>query len=411
MINNFFAIIIILSGFYSLGVTENRLEDAAYIAVSLVVIMVLTQLVLTVFEYRFQDLIVLASVLVAVGLMMQFRISPDVALLQLKWCAIAYIASCVLVIFTPSYKRLADFKYSFAFLGLFAMLSPILFGVERNGSKLWLKLGSLTFQPAEVSKLMLAVFFAGYLAERHQLLSKAMRDIGPFSLPKLRYFGPVAMMWLISIVVLVLEKDLGSSLLFFSLFMILLYVATGKLIYPAIGGAMFALGSFASFLLFSHLRTRIDIWINPWSDPSGKGFQVIQSMIAFATGGLFGGGLGQGEAGVIPAVTTDFIFSAIGEETGMIGTIGIVLLFLLIISRGMRIAVETKNTFGKLLAVALTTSLGFQAFVIIAGVTKLAPLTGVTLPFISYGGSSLLANLLLIGLLVKITTENHEHEH
>lgn len=411
MFNNLIAIIIILSGFYSLGSAANNLEDASYIGISIVVLMILTQLVLTVFEYKSQDLIVLASVLVAIGLMTQFRIDPDKALLQLKWSAIAYIASCILVVFTPSYKRLADFKYSFAFLGLFSMLSPILFGVERNGSKLWLKLGTLTFQPAEISKLMLAVFFAGYLAERHQLLSKAMREVGPFSLPKLKYFGPVAMMWLISIVVLVLEKDLGSSLLFFSLFMVLLYVATGRLIYPALGGVMFAAGSLMSFLLFSHLRTRVDTWINPWSDPSGKGFQVIQSMIAFATGGLFGSGLGHGEASIIPAVSTDFIFSAIGEEMGMIGTIGVVLLFLLIISKGMRIAVQTGDTFGKLLAVALTTALGLQSIVIIAGVTKLAPLTGVTLPFVSYGGSSLLANLILIGLLIKIATENHEHEH
>lgn len=411
MINNIIATLAISLGFYSIGIADNSLDTTVYMAFSLITLMVLTQLALGAFNYKTKDLIVLASVLIAVGLMMQYRVNPDRALLQLRWVSVAYVASCALVVLSPSYKRLADYKYTFAFLGLLSILSPIFFGVERNGSKLWLQFGSFTFQPAELAKLMLAVFFAGYLAERHQLLAKVMHKVGPFSLPELRYFGPVALMWLISIAVLVLEKDLGSSLLFFSLFMVLLYVATGRFIYPALGAAMFAFGSLLSFLLFSHLRTRIDIWIDPWADPSGKGFQVIQSMIAFATGGLFGSGLGHGSASVIPAVSTDFIFSAIGEELGMTGTVGVLLIFLLIISKGLQIALDTDDIFGKLLAVALTTAFGFQAIVIVAGVTKLAPLTGVTLPLISYGGSSLLANMILIGLLIKIATENHEHQH
>lgn len=411
MINNLVASLIIFSGFYALGTTNGALDETTYISLSLVVLMILTQLALSYFEFQSKELFLLAAVLIAIGIMAQYSIDPEKALLQLRWVAISYIVAITFVLLYPNYKNLANYKYSFAFLGLFSMLSPVFFGVERNGSRLWLKIGSLTFQPAEVAKLMLAIFFAGYLAERYQLLSRVMRKIGPVPLPDLRYFGPIGLMWLISIAVLVLEKDLGSSLLFFSLFTVLLYTATGRLVYPVLGFVLFSAGGIASFFIFSHLRTRVDIWLNPWADPSGKGFQIIQSMIAFATGGFFGSGLGHGSASSIPAASTDFIFSAIGEELGLLGTIGVLLLFLLLISKGLRIALSTDDIFGKLLAVALTTSLGLQMIVIIAGVTKIAPLTGVTLPFVSYGGSSLLANLLLVALLVKISTEKNEFEH
>lgn len=412
MISSFLAGILILLGFFSAGIANNNLSSALFVGASLIFFMVIFQLFLLAFKMRSKDLIVIVSSLIGIGMLMLFRINPDIAMLQLKWIAISYVAAALLIIVLSDYKILAQYKYILAFVGILLMLSPIFFGVEKHGSKLWLQFGLLSFQPAEISKIMLAIFFAGYLSERHQILSKVMHKIGIFHFPSIRYFGPLGLMWAISLLILVFEKDLGGALLFFATFIVMIYVATGRGIYPLIGSILFFIGSSISYALFSHLRTRIDIWANPWADPYGKGYQIVQSMISFATGGIFGSGIGYGSPESLPAVTSDLIYSAIAEELGMVGSIGVLLIFILFIARGLRIAINTDDIFGKLLALGLTSTIGFQAIVIIGGVIKLTPLTGVTLPFVSYGGSAMLSNILLTTLLIKIESENkHEHEY
>lgn len=406
MISTLIVAVLTLLGLFSAGVAGRNMTSALFIAAVLILAMVFSQLILLIFNISPGNLITVASSLISIGMTMLFRISPQIALVQLKWVVLSYAVATLLVIILPTYRTLARYKYTLAFLGLLLMLSPIFFGTEKHGSKLWLEFGSLTFQPAEISKIMLAIFFAGYLADRYQILSKVMYKVGPFHFPNIRYFGPLGLMWVISLLILVFERDLGGALLFFSTFIIMIYISTGRAVYPFIGFVLFFIGSAISFALFSHLQTRVDIWVDPWADPFGKGYQIIQSMISFATGGIFGSGIGYGSPESLPAVTSDLIFSAIGEELGMIGSIGVLLIFLVFVSKGLRIAVKANDVFGKLLAAGLTAVLGFQAIVIIGGVTKLTLLTGVTLPFVSYGGSSMLANLLLTTLLIKIGSEN-----
>lgn len=412
MISNFLVAILVLLGFFSAGVANNNLNSAVFVGLTLIFLMIVFQLFLTALKLQSKDLIVIISSLIGVGMLMLFRINPDIAILQLKWIAISYAVASLLLITLSSYKSLAQYKYILAFIGLLLMLSPIFFGTEIHGSKLWLKFGSFSFQPAEISKVMLAIFFAGYLSERYQILSKVMYKIGPFNLPNIRYFGPLGLMWIISLLILVFERDLGGALLFFATFIAMIYVSTGKGIYPFAGFILFFIGSTISFTLFSHLQSRVDIWINPWADPYGKGYQILQSMISFSAGGTFGSGIGYGSPKLLPAATSDLIYSAIAEELGMVGSIGILLIFIIFIARGLRIALNTGDIFGKLLSLGLTVTIGFQAIVIIGGVTKLTPLTGVTLPFVSYGGSSMLANILLTALLIKIESENtHEYKY
>jgi peptidoglycan glycosyltransferase len=252
-----------------------------------------------------------------------------------------------------------------------------------------------------LAKIALAVFFASYLVERAPLLS----DVGHGKLPNIRTIGPIVLAWGFSLLVMTAEKDLGSSLLFFALFLAMLWLATGKGRYLAIGGALFVAGSLFAYNSFNHVRVRVTIWLNPWPHSSDIGYQLLQGLFAMGSGGFAGSGPGLGSPQQIPAAATDFIFAVIGEELGLLGTAAIVIAFLLMVGVGLRIAVRAEHPFEKMLAAGLTTIIGVQSFIIIGGVTRLLPLTGITLPFVSYGGSSLIANYILLALLLRISSD------
>jgi peptidoglycan glycosyltransferase len=350
-------------------------------------------------------LLPLAALLNGIGYVFIARLdeaspNPDgLAALQAAWTAIgvgAYIATLVVV---RRARDLARYRYTLLLVGVVLLLLPLVPGIgnEIRGAKIWVEIGPLGFQPGEFAKIALAIFFAGYLVENREALSLKAMD--------LKFLGPVGIAWAASLIVMTAERDLGSSLLFFGLFVVMLWVATGRLLYLALGGGLFAAGAYVAWSMFDHVQERVSIWLDPWSDAQGDGFQVVQSWFALAWGGIGGTGLGLGNPDRIPVVETDFIFAAIGEELGLLGTTAVIVAFLLLLGAGLRVAVRTDEPFEKLLAVGLTTLLALQAFIIMAGVTRLLPLTGVTLPFVSYGGSSLVGNYVLLALLVRVSDD------
>jgi cell division protein FtsW len=357
------------------------------------------------FSVRMSDplLLPLTAFLSSLSLIMIYRLKPDFFNLQSLWILLGIAILIGSLLLTKNYERLKSYKYLFALLGLILLLSPILFGTEKYGAKLWLKIGAISFQPSEIAKILIVIFLAAYLEEKRELLSIANKRFLKIWIPEFKHFGPLLLMWLISLAILVFEKDLGSSLLFFGIFLSMLYVATGRKIYVIAGILLFLIGATSCYYLFPHVQTRIDIWLNPWQDVAGKGYQIAQSLFAIASGDLSGVGLGRGYPTYIPAVHTDFIFSALAEELGLIGGFAVIISYLIFVCRGFRIALAAKDEFGKLLAVGLTSAFALQVFIIIGGVTKLIPLTGITLPFMSYGGSSILANFILLALLLVIS--------
>ncbi|MDO8886812.1 FtsW/RodA/SpoVE family cell cycle protein [Candidatus Oleimmundimicrobium sp.] len=348
-----------------------------------------------------------AFFLVSLGTIMIYRLKPDLVWLQLLWVGLSILATMLVLIFFggKNYRLIKNYKYVCALTGVVLLLLPAFLGREIHGAKLWLRIGSLSFQPAEVAKILIIIFLAAYLKEKSELLSTVTRRVGKIGVPDLKHFGPLLVMWAVSLIILIFEKDLGSSLLFFGTFLAILYVATGRVAYIIAGGALFVVGATACYGFFPHVQTRIDIWLNPWLDANGKGYQIAQSLFAIASGGISGSGLGQGFPLHIPAVHTDFIFSAICEELGFLGGVAVSVVYLLIAYRGLKVGLQTEDIFGKLLAVGLTSIFAIQSWVIMAGVTRLIPLTGITLPFMSYGGSSMLSNFILLGFLLSISAE------
>ena len=356
---------------------------------------------------RFADATILsiAAVLNGIGYVFIVRLRPDLANKQAAWTGVGIACYIATILIVREAKRLQYARYTFFFLGIALLLAPLVPGVgyERNGSRIWARLGPVTFQPGEVAKLTLALFFAAYLVEKRELLAVAGRRSLGVNVPEFRHLGPVLLAWGFSIAVMVAEKDLGSSLLFFTLFVSMLWVATGRTAFLALGLAMFAAGATAAYQLFGHVQTRVTTWLDPWADSAGAGYQLVQSAFAFGSGGIAGTGFAQGRPTRIPASYNDFILAAIGEELGLFGSTAVVLCFLLLVGAGLRIALRADTAFDKLLAVGLTTILGMQTFIIVGGVTRLVPLTGVTLPFVSYGGSSLVVNYVLLALLARIS--------
>ncbi len=278
-------------------------------------------------------------------------------------------------------------------------------GREINGARIWVSAGPVNFQPGEFAKLALAAFFAAYLADKRELLRHATWRLGPLHLPEAKHLGPILMAWGISLLVMVRQKDLGTSLLFFALFVILLWVATARVSYLLVSVVLFAAGATLAWRQFSHVQARVDTWLHPGSDPKDSGFQILEASYSLADGGLTGTGLGRGVPDRIPEVETDFIFAAIGEELGLIGATAMLCAYLLMIGAGLRIAARATRPFEALFATGLTVLIGIQAFIIIGGVIRLVPLTGITLPFVSYGGSSLLSNYVLMALLMRMSDE------
>jgi cell division protein FtsW (lipid II flippase) len=326
---------------------------------------------------------------------------------QAVWTAVGVGAFVLTLVIVRRVRTLERYRYSFLLLGVVALLLPLAPGVgaQINGARLWVRIGPLNFQPGEAAKILLVIFFAAYLVDRRELLATGSRRVGRLFLPDPKHLGPLLLAWGVSIVVMVMQKDLGSSLLFFALFAAMLYMATERAGYLLVALVLFVGGATVAYQFFSHVQTRVSTWVDPWPEAQDKGFQLVQSLFAFGTGGFSGTGLGLGSPQKIPNAATDFVFSAIGEELGLIGTVAVLMGFLLLVGSGFRIAVQADRPFSKLFAGGLTMIIGVQTFVIVGGVTRVIPLTGVTLPFISYGGSSLVANFVLIALLLRISDE------
>jgi cell division protein FtsW (lipid II flippase) len=356
-------------------------------------------------------LLPIVTLLTGLGLVMIFRLTYDVegaqelALTQAVWILIGSGAMFLLVLFfRNNYDRLFDYKYLLAIAAVFLIASTFTpLGYTVNGARLWVDLGPVNFQPSEFARIALVVFFAGYLADKRDVMAATSRSFLGIELPAVKYFGPVALVWAASLGLLVFEKDLGSSLLFFAVPLLMLYAATGRTAYVLLGGVLFSVGSFVTFLLFDHVQLRVQSWLDPWKDPDGTGFQILQSVFNIADGGLLGTGLGAGFAQTIPEVETDFVFSAIASELGLLGATAVLLAFLAFTYRGTKIALLAEDDASKLLAFGLTAMFALQTLIIVGGVTKAIPLTGITLPFVSYGGSSVVGNFLLTGLLLLVS--------
>jgi peptidoglycan glycosyltransferase len=284
------------------------------------------------------------------------------------------------------------------------LLLPLLPVVGRNinGARIWLRIGRFSIQPGEFAKVVLATFLAGYLVEKRELLAHSTRRIGRMNVPDIKHFGPLLGAWGVALLVMVAQRDLGSSLLFFTLFVVMIYVATSRTAYVLIGTSLFTVGAFLAHSRFAHVQRRVDAWLGAFDSPKDTGFQVVEASFALADGGITGTGLGLGTPYKIPFPETDMIFAAIGEELGLLGGTVILATYLLFCAAGFRVASKAASTFEKLLATGLTALIGFQAFVIIGGVLRVLPLTGVTLPFVS-GGSSLVSNYVVLAILMRIS--------
>lgn len=325
---------------------------------------------------------------------------------QAVWTVAGIAAFALTLAAVRDHRVLDNYRYLIGAGAIVLLLLPSIpgVGVEVNGAQLWVRLLGFSFQPGELAKLALVAFFASYLADKRQLLTVATNRVGPFMLPPARAFGPISAIWALSLGVLISQRDLGVGLLIFGLFVAMLYVATARPAYIAVAVALFAAGGMFAYSAFSHVQQRITIWLDLWNNLDARGAgQLMQSLFALGTGGLAGVGWGQGRPEFIPVVSTDFIFSAFGEELGLLGATALLLCYLLVVGRGLRIAVRATDEFSALLAAGLTIIFGLQVFIIVGGVTRLLPLTGLTLPFLSYGGSSLLSNWILIALLLRVS--------
>lgn len=359
-----------------------------------------------------QVLLPVTATLAGLGLLMVQRLhaplaarDPDFANLATKQLIYLGLGMAVLWGTVVVFRRLdwlRRYKYTWLLLSLTLLAATMRFGQEINGARLWISVGPIQVQPSEIVKVTLVTFMAGYLADKRDLVGSSWR-LGPLRLPPVPYLLPMGLMGAASLAVLVLQNDLGAALLFFGVFLAMLYVASGRIVYVALGLTGFTGACWMAYRVFDRIDVRVQNWLDPWQDPRVTGFQPVQSEYALASGGLMGTGLGKGEPYHIPEVQTDFIFSAIGEELGLVGAVAVLALYLLMVMRGFAISLRTDDGFARLVAVGLSTVLGWQTVLIVGGVVRLIPLTGITLPFVSYGGSSLLTNFLIVGLLLHIS--------
>jgi cell division protein FtsW (lipid II flippase) len=356
-----------------------------------------------------QTLLPLVGLLTAIGLTLIYRVDPDLALRQGVWVVIGVsVFALAVLVLGEDYRRLDDYKYTFGLIAVGLLILPALpgLGATINGANLWVSVGPVAFQPGEFAKVLLVVFVAGYLRDNREMLSMG---VGRFGLPSPKHFGPLLVIWGAAMLVLFQTNDLGGGLLYFSIFLAMLYVATARWSYVAIGIGLFVAGAAALYRVTPHMAERFSIWLDPWADPFDEGYQLVQSIYAISGGGVFGAGLGEGVLvqrngdTYIPFLETDFIYAAIVQELGLAGGAAVILLFLVFCYRGFRIAMLSDDGFSKLLATGLTATLAIQAFIIVGGVSGLIPLTGITLPFVSYGGSSIVANFLLLALLLSVS--------
>ncbi len=355
-----------------------------------------------------QALLPVTSTLTALGLILVQRLEPSLAPRQLLWVVIGVAALLLTAFALPRIEVLGRYRYTLLVAGLAVMGATMAFGIDPNqsGARLWLGYGGYYFQPSEIMKVVVVIFFASYLAEKRSLIAHSPVRLGRLRLPPLAYLAPLVLMWVLSMALLVWQRDLGAALLFYLVFLAMLYAATGRS-YVGIGVIFLVVGAIVAYGLFDHVQLRTRIWLNPWPYADGDAYQIVQALSAYAAGGVIGSGLGFGYPDYVPAVFTDFVLAALGEELGLLGTLAVVALYLALMHRAFRIALRATSDFGMLLAAGLGATLGLQAIVILAGTLRIIPITGITLPFMSYGGSSILANYVMVGLLLRISAESH----
>lgn len=329
---------------------------------------------------------------------------------QLVWTAISMVLAAVVIVVLRDHRTLRRYTYTAMVAGLALIVLPLapVIGREINGAKIWIHVGPASLQPAELAKIVLAVFFAGYLVTTRDTLALAGPRFLGLQLPRIRDLGPILLAWLVSLSVLVLQRDLGTSLLFFGLFVGMLYLATERISWVLIGAGLFVGGAALVASVFPHVGARFDVWLTALDtetfsrDPGGSG-QLVRGLFGMASGGLFGTGLGQGRPDLVPYAESDFIVASLGEELGLTGLLALLVLYLVLAQRGLRTAIGVRDGFGKLFAGGMAFVVAFQCFVVVGGVTRLIPLTGLTMPFLAYGGSSLLANWIIAALLLRIS--------
>jgi cell division protein FtsW (lipid II flippase) len=355
-------------------------------------------------------LLPLAALLTAMGLTEIYRLNPLLARDQSIWIVIGVAGFLGLILVVGDHRRLEPYKYTLGVAAVGLLLLTMVVGTTINGAKLWIRVGGVQVQPGEFSKLLLVVFLAGYLRERRELLSMAHRRILGIGLPAARHLGPPLVMTGVALGVVAVMNDMGTALLLYGIFLAMVYVATGRQLYTVAGGLLFAAGSYVVYQITPHVQERFTVWLDPWKTPHTTGYQIIQSIESIADGGVFGTGLGRSfqvfdnGASVIPAAQTDGIYAVWSNETGLAGAAGLLLIYLLFAYRGFKIASMADDGFSKLLATGLTFAVTLQAFLIVGGITRLIPLTGITLPFMSYGGSSIVSNFLLLALLLMVSS-------
>lgn len=403
--------LILLVGVLAVNLTKGQIDEMTIAAsVGLVILWHAEYLVFRLAGHSGDGVLLpVAAVLTSLGLIMILRLRPELFLMQSLWVAIGSVAFVGAAFVFRRLEPWAEYRYVWGLIGVTLLVATAIFGTEIGGNKNWLVLGPVRFQPSEFAKIFIVLFLAAYLNERKEVLAFATKRYGPLTFPEPRFLAPLLAIWGVAMLMLVMERDLGAALLYFGTTAIMMYLASGRTSFLAWGAGLFIAGSGLAYLLYPHVRVRIDIWLNPWTDPNGRAYQIVQSLFALGSGGALGSGLTYGYPNLIPEVHTDFIFAAVGEELGLAGAGAVMILYIILVYRAFRVALRAPEFFGALLAGGLAVLLTLQVFVIIGGVTKFLPLTGVTLPFVSYGGSSIVATFIVLGILYALSEARAEH--
>lgn len=358
-------------------------------------------------QSRDRLLLPLVAMLCGLGLIVLWRVNPDEASRQVLWVVLGLAAMVGTYLLLGDVRNLARYKYTAGALALGLLVLTMVIGHETNGARLWLDVGGLfVFQPTEVAKILMCLFLAGYVADRGDVIRAEVASRPKVLLAGLRYMGPLLLVVIFFLAASVVQRDLGAAALFFGLFVAVTYLATGRKTYALVSLFVFIGGMVAAYYVFGHVHQRFDIWVNPWADKGGAGYQSLQGLYALGAGGLSGTGLGRGFPHEIPVVSTDLIYAAVGEELGLLGTLAMLLLYALISVRSYLLGARATHPFAALLATCLATVFALQTLIIVGGVLRLIPLTGITMPFVSYGGSSITANFIALGLLLAVSRDS-----